>query len=243
MTPRASDFTAAFLRSFAVQGSWNYRTMIGGGIAYALLPLLQRIHAGDPVALREAIERHAGAFNAHPYLATLAMGALARLEYDGCDPATIARFRDALRGPLGAVGDQAVWAGWRPFCTIGAIVAYCLGLDARIAALAFVLVYNAAHLALRVWGLRVGWTHGLDVGRVLKQSPLKGVGARLVPLNVALIGSAMVLLIARAPGLIDGPLVAGAVAAAAMGAFFLPSRASALAILLLFASGAAWLLA
>jgi len=242
VTPRTSDFTAAFLRSFAVQGSWNYRTMIGGGVAYALLPLLQRIHAGNPVALKESIERHSSAFNAHPYLTPVAIGAFARMEHDGHDAATIERFRAALRGPLGALGDQAVWAGWRPFCTLGATIAFCLGLDPRLAALAFVLVYNAAHLALRVWGLRAGWAHGLDVGRVLKGSPLKAVGARLVPINEALLGTVMVLLLARAPDLVASPTLGGVVATVSLGAFFLPGRAGTVAILALFASCAVWLL-
>lgn len=242
MTPRTSDFTAALLRSFAVQGSWNYRTMIGGGIAYALLPLLQRIHAGDPVALRQAIERHSGAFNAHPYLSPLAIGAFARLEHDGHDSETIERFRSALRGPLGAIGDQAVWAGWRPFCTLLAVVAFCLGLDARLAALGFVLVYNAAHVGLRAWGIRAGWTHGLDVGRVLKGSPLKAVGAWLVPVNEALLGIVTVLLLARVPEFAPSPAMAGVIAAVSLGAFFVPARAGTLAIAALFAGVGVWLL-
>lgn len=242
MTPRTSDFTAALLRTFAVQGSWNYRTMIGGGLAYALLPLLQRIHAGDPVALREAVERHSSAFNAHPYLSPLAVGAFARVEHEGREAETIERFRAALPGPLGALGDQAVWAGWRPFCTLCAIVAYGLGLDARLAALAFVIVYNAAHVGLRVWGMRMGWLHGLDVGRVLKRSPLKAIGVKLVPINAALLGAVMVLLVLRAPGFAPTPTMGIAIAAVSLGAFFLPARAGALAILALFASMGAWLL-
>lgn len=243
MTPRPTDFTAAFLRSFAVQGSWNYRTMIGGGLAYALLPLLQRIHAGNPVALREAVERHSGAFNAHPYLSTLAIGAFARLEHEGRDAETIERFRTALRGPLGAVGDQVVWAGWRPLCLLSAIVAFCLGADGRLAALAFVVLYNAGHVALRIWGLRLGWRHGLEVGRALKRSPLKTWAGRVVPVNVALLGTVTVLLVARTPGLEAGPALGGVATAAALGAFFLPGRAGALAVFLLFAALAAWVLA
>jgi PTS system mannose-specific IID component len=61
-----TDLTAAFLRTFAIQGSWNYRTLLGGGLAYAMLPLLVRIHSGDPVALRRAVRRHASSFNGRP---------------------------------------------------------------------------------------------------------------------------------------------------------------------------------
>ena len=70
---------SAFLRSFLIQGSWNNRTMIGGGFAFALLPILRRVHRGDPEAFREALQRHSEHFNAHPYLANLALGAASRM--------------------------------------------------------------------------------------------------------------------------------------------------------------------
>lgn len=240
MTPVRSDFTTAFLRGFAVQGSWNYRTLIGAGIAYALAPLLARIHAGDPVALRASIERHASAFNAHPYLSALAVGALARVEREGHAPETIERFRTALRGPLGAIGDQAVWAGWRPFCLLAAVVAFCLGADPRVAALGFLLVYNVGHVVLRAWGFRLGWREGLRVGATLARSPLKGIGGRLVPANQVLMGLAVTLVLARLPG--GGPeaVAWGAAALAGMGAYLLPSRGGKFAILLLFAAAAGW---
>jgi mannose PTS system EIID component len=238
--PRRSDFTSAFLRSFAIQGSWNYRTMIGGGLAFALTPLLQRIHAGDPVALRKAIERHADSFNAHPYMSPVAIGALARLEQDGADEETFTRFRTALRGPLGALGDQAVWAGWRPFCIFSAVVAFCLGVDARLAALGFLLVYNVGHVALRLWGFRLGWNAGLGVGGLLNESPLRNLGARLAPVNEALLGAVLVLLVVRIPGLAPTPSGAGIVAATAIVSFFFPSRAGKLGVTALFIAAAVW---
>lgn len=240
MSLRRTDFTAAFLRSFAVQGSWNYRTMIGGGLCFALSPLLQRIHAGDPVALRRAIERHAGSFNAHPYMSPVAIGALARLEQNGQDDETFERFRTALRGPLGALGDQAVWAAWRPLCVLSAVLAFCLGVDPRLAALGFLLVYNVGHVALRYWGFRVGWEAGLEVGAVLNRSILRNAAVRLTPVNEALTGMILVLLIQRAPGLEMSPATAGVTAAAALGAFFLPARSGVIAMSLLFIAVAAW---
>ena len=41
MKPPRQDLVASWWRTFAVQGSWNYRTMIGGGMAFAILPLLR----------------------------------------------------------------------------------------------------------------------------------------------------------------------------------------------------------
>ena len=44
----------SFLRSFSIQGSWNYRTMIGGGFGHAILPALRWLYRGNSAKLTEA---------------------------------------------------------------------------------------------------------------------------------------------------------------------------------------------
>ncbi len=242
MRPRRRDFARAVLRSFSIQGSWNDRTMTGPGLAHALAPLLARIHADDRTAFREAVQRHSRAFNAHPYLAPVAIGALARLESDGADPDTLSRFRSALRAPLGALGDGVAWAGWRPFCTSAAAIAFVLGLDALFAAGAFLVVYNAGHLGLRIWGLRCGWRAGRSVASALKRAPLRRLERALVLANQVLIGALAALLIGQLPG--TGPIPwrdGGAVIVALMG-YLVPRHISAVAMASLLAACAAWLL-
>ncbi|MGW8282380.1 MAG: PTS system mannose/fructose/sorbose family transporter subunit IID, partial [Gemmatimonadota bacterium] len=109
-------------------------------MAFALLPLLRRIHAGDPVRLSEAMTRHMGSFNSHPYLAGMAVGALARAELEEETAERIEKFRTALRGPLGTVGDRVVWASWRPACLLGAIAAFGFGLAPIWAVVLFLTV-------------------------------------------------------------------------------------------------------
>ncbi|WP_420440918.1 PTS system mannose/fructose/sorbose family transporter subunit IID [Candidatus Palauibacter sp.] len=242
MKPRRRDFVRALLRSFSIQGSWNERTMTGPGMAHALAPLLSRIHADDPAAFRRAVQRHSRAFNAHPYLAPVAIGALARLESDGADADTLSRFRSALRAPLGALGDGVAWAGWRPFCASAAGIAFVLGLDPLFAAGAFLLVYNAGHLALRVWGLRCGWRSGRSVASALKRAPLRRIERALVAANQVLIGVLAALLIGRLAGTdhalwTDG----GAVIVALMG-YLAPRHISAVAMASLIAACVVWLL-
>ena len=144
---------AVLLRSFAVQGSWNYETLIGTGFAFSLLPVLRKLYAGDEEALRAAIARHNSLFNSHPYLATIAMGAVARLEADGADPKTIDRFKIAMRGSLGSMGDQLVWCAWRPASALLGVLLLLAGATWWVAIAAFLVVYNAMHLGLRAWGL------------------------------------------------------------------------------------------
>lgn len=189
MTVRRSDLWSAWIRSFAVQGSWNYRTLLGSGLAYALLPVLRRVHAGDPVEMRRALEDHLQAFNAHPYLASLAVGALARAERDRVDREKIRRFRRALSGPLGSLGDRIVWSRWRPFCVLAALAAWLgPGISPWAAILLFLGLYNAGHVALRAWAFRAGWTEGLRVAAVLREWPPERWSRALAPLNALLLG-------------------------------------------------------
>jgi PTS system mannose-specific IID component len=183
------------LRSLAVQGSWNYRTLIGTGLAYVLAPALRHLYAGDPGKLREALGRHAELFNAHPYLAGLAAGALARLEADGVPPETIDRFKSAIRGSLGSLGDRLVWLMWRPACALLMVALLLAGAGWWIAVLAFLLSYNALHLWMRSWGLDAGLRDGLQVARALREAPFERLGERAGDAGAVLSGLAAVLAI------------------------------------------------
>ena len=193
MRPTRSDRVASFLRCFAVQGSWNYRSLVAGGLVNAMLPLLRRVYAGDPVRLRAAVERHLEPFNGHPYLCPMAVTALARLEHDGEPAEKIDRFRAALRGPLGAVGDELVWATWRPFCLLMSIATFWLSDRPWVAVGVFLLAYNLGHISLRAWSFRRGWTEGLGVARVLNDPPWARVLSWITSVNLLLVGLAVVL--------------------------------------------------
>lgn len=166
------------LRSFLLQAAWNYRTLQGAGAAFALLPVLRRRNP-EPEALERALARHADHFNAHPYLASLALGSLARMEWDGVEGETIRRFRAALGGPLGALGDRLVWAGWLPLCSVVSLSLLWAGLAPGWVLAVFLLLYNAGHLALRVWGFHEGWNAGLGLAARLRTMGLTGMALRL----------------------------------------------------------------
>lgn len=162
------------LRLLGIQGAWNYETMLGNGIAFAMEPALRRLPGGrGGEAYRQAIARHSGYFNAHPYLASVAVGALARAELDGTPAAHIERFRVAAPGPLGSVGDRLVWAGWLPLCSAVALVAFGLGASPWVVVALFLGLYNLGHLGLRIWGLHAGWAHGLRVAQALGNPVLR----------------------------------------------------------------------
>ncbi len=186
----AFTWLRVFARLFAVQGSYNYEVMIGNGIAYAAEPAFRLLPGGrGGPAYQAALARHSRYFNSHPYLAALAVGALVRAELDGEDPVRIERFRTACCGPLGAAGDRLVWAGWLPFCSALALLAYGAGISATGVVALFVGTYNVGHVALRAWGLRAGYREGLKVAAALG-SPVLRQGPLHVARGVALVGGA-----------------------------------------------------
>ena len=165
---------AMLLRLLAIQGSWNYEILLGNGIGFCIEPALRMLPGGVHGAeFKAALARQSRYFNAHPYLAAVAVGALARAELDHEPPERIERFRTALCGPLGSVGDRLVWAGWLPLCSLIALVAFGRGAGPVAVLVLFLGLYNAGHLALRVWGLHVGWTQGLRVASALGNPVLR----------------------------------------------------------------------
>ncbi|MDQ2891422.1 MAG: PTS system mannose/fructose/sorbose family transporter subunit IID [Gemmatimonadota bacterium] len=233
----ARAVVASFLRLFAVQGSWNYETMLGNGIAFCMKPLLEGL---PDERFRAALARESRYFNAHPYLAGVAVGALARAELDAESPERIERFRTALCGPLGSVGDQLVWAGWLPLCSLLALGAFALGAGPAAVVLIFLGTYNIGHVALRVWGLRVGLQRGMRVASALANPVFREGPAALARISAVLAGLILPLALQRiigpGRGLAGGVAVfavVGAVVLARFGARATGWRA-ALAVLAIF---------
>ena len=203
----------SLLRLFTVQGSWNYERMLGIGVAVAEEPLLRDLPPG--ATYRAAVARGAHFFNAHPYLAGMAVGAAARAEHDGVSAEQVERLRTALSGPLGSLGDRLVWAGWLPFNSGLAIAGIALGLGWS-AIIGFLVLYNVGHVGLRWWALQAGWTHGIRVAEALRHPLLQRAGGMVGPAMAVATGAALPL----AVGYLGGPfpgwaraLFAGAVGA------------------------------
>ena len=180
--PAAPPLRAAFLRLFMVQASWNYDRLLGVGMGVAEEPLLRGLRdtGGDGTAYRAAVARGAHFFNAHPYLCGLAVGAAARAEYEGAPPEQVERLRAALCGPLGALGDRLVWAGWLPLLSSAAVAAIALGAGWGAVA-GFFLIYNLGHVALRWWALRAGWDAGTGVVGALRNPVLQRTPTLVLP--------------------------------------------------------------
>ena len=214
---------AMYLRLLAVQGSWNYETLLGTGIGFSMEPALRRLSGGvDGPQYRAALARESRYFNAHPYLAGIAVGALTRAELDGADPIRIERFRTALAGPLGSVGDRLVWASWLPFCSLLALCVYGAGGSALEVVGTFLVLYNSGHFLLRAWGLQIGLSRGLNVASALG-NPVLRHGPQYIGSAAALVaGLALPLALQRVVG--PGRVLAGGIIVAALLGILLLAR-------------------
>jgi PTS system mannose-specific IID component len=214
---------AMYFRLLALQGSWNYETLNGTGIGFAMEPALRYLPGGiDGPAYRAALARESRYFNAHPYLAGVAVGALTRAELDGVDPVRIERFRTALAGPLGSLGDRLVWASWLPFCSLLALGVYGAGGSPLGVVGTFLVLYNVGHFLLRAWGLQIGLLRGLNVASALG-NPILRQGPQYIGSAAALVaGLALPLALHRVVG--PGRVLAGGIIVAALLGILLLAR-------------------
>lgn len=206
------------LRLLAIQGAWNYETLLGNGIGFCMEPALRLLPGGvHTPRFKASLARQSRYFNAHPYLASVAVGALARAELDGEPPEKIERFRTALAGPLGSVGDRLVWAGWLPLCSLVALTVFGFGGSPAVVLITFLGCFNAGHIALRVWGLRVGWNRGMRVAQALANPVLRQGPRFIAPVAAFMAGLGVPLALMRVIGpgrALLGIVLLGAVAGA-----------------------------
>ncbi len=190
-----------YLRCLAIQGSWNYEILVGNGVGFCVEPALRQLPGGiHGQPYRAALARQSVYFNAHPYLAALAIGALARAEVEQVAPQRIERFRTALCGPLGSIGDRLVWAAWLPACSLVALLLFGVGASAPVVVLGFLVLYNVGHFGLRDWALRAGWRHGLRVATALGHPVLQHGPRYIGRVSAVLGGLALPLAVHRAIG-------------------------------------------
>jgi PTS system mannose-specific IID component len=194
---------ALVARSLLLQSAWSFERMQSVGFAALMSGEGRRLTRGRPEAARAYLQRHLAFFNTNPPLAGYLAGVALRLEEEAAaaSPAESERILDELHrfkragvSAFAAWGDRFFWATLRPAATAMAALLVLAG--GAWGALAWLIVYNAAHLHYRYHGVGEGYRYGPAVagrvgGSVLKRLPdivrragLLAVGA-LVPLSMA----------------------------------------------------------
>ncbi len=166
------DLLRLYVRSFFIQTGWTYERMLAFGFAWILAPLARKLFPSAEEQ-RKFIRRHLVSFNANPYLASYAVGAVVKLEEDQTSPEQIERFKSALRGPLGALGDNLIWQNLRPALLIlGLILTERYGV---YGVLTFFLIFNLYQIYVRARGMLKGYALGLEVSSDLTKKHLRGM--------------------------------------------------------------------
>ncbi len=194
----------SFLRTFSIQGSWNYRSLLGSGLAHSLLPMLRVKYRGEPEQLNSAVQRHLQSFNSHPYLSGIATGAVVRLEEEDAEPEMIERFKQAIQGSLGSLGDGLVWAGFRPLVLLLALTVGWLGAPPYVVVGIFLVFYNIGHIWLRVWSFSIGLQGGHRVVERLRAADLPGLTQRTLAAGSFALGGLIGVFVVGGGGLGTG---------------------------------------
>jgi PTS system mannose-specific IID component len=155
------------VRASVLQATWNYERQQGLGWAFALEPALERIYP-DPAERRARLAEHTAYFNTQPSLASVALGAVARLEErraqgEPFDDGAIGRIKGVLGSSLAAFGDRLFWFTLRPFAACLGVLLVAAGMHPAVGALALVLCYNLLHQTVRVRGVAWGYARGPEV--------------------------------------------------------------------------------
>jgi mannose PTS system EIID component len=150
-----------FFCSLFIQSSFNYRGMQNLGFAFSMLPLARQLR-GDRERVSALLTRHLQLFNTHPYLSGPIIGSVARMEETnaekGGEAAEIVSFKNALMAPYAALGDSFFWGALKPFASLlGVLFALQKSL---LAPLVFLILYNPAHLWVRIGGFVAGCRRG-----------------------------------------------------------------------------------
>jgi len=181
-------FLKTFLRSFALQGSWNFERLQGLGALYVMMPALNYYFQGS--ARLAACRRHMGYFNTHPFMATSVLGTA--IHHEGELAAGLAAndnfqdYRQMVLAPYAAMGDAMFWGGLRPLAA-GIALFFALGKSVW-APVVFLLVFNLPHFWYRWNGLYQGCRNGFDSIELVQRKHLPDLAVRLKEGTVILLG-------------------------------------------------------
>ena len=155
-------YSKMFLRALFLQALWNYERMQNIGLLFVLKPFLYKIYLNEDER-KEALLRHTGFFNTHPYMANMIIVIIANMERKIAEgdysekTSEVNMIKSVMEGPLAAIGDSFFWGTLRPLMALISIFILIISKapDSRFAAydvlapLVFIFLYNTVHIFIR----------------------------------------------------------------------------------------------
>ncbi|MDR0618231.1 MAG: PTS system mannose/fructose/sorbose family transporter subunit IID [Endomicrobium sp.] len=171
-----------FVRSFFLQALWNFERMQNIGFVYILKPFLDKVYL-DEKSKQEALMRHIGYFNTHPYMANLLFAIVANLEKGKSENKEnfldISVIKNQMAGPLAAIGDPLFFGSLRPLVACFSILVMLLFMKfldqnfqeyAIFVPIIFIVGYNVFHIVSRCWLMFIGFKFGQDSFSVISNT-------------------------------------------------------------------------
>lgn len=188
-------YIRVFARSFLVQSGWNYKSLISIGFCYSLLPVAKKLYRNDVTKYNQFVKRHLGFFNGHPFFTSYALGSVVRLEEELADGKgnidQIEKLKNAMIGPLGALGDQIFWAVVKPATFSAGVLGFFLIENIKLRLIFLFLLgilYNSPHLYIRISGLIKGYHEGFLICKFLKIDNFRFIKNSYLVLGIMTIG-------------------------------------------------------
>jgi PTS system mannose-specific IID component len=194
------DLVLVFLRLLFLQGVLHRRGMQNLGLADALGPVSGKLDADGRNLF---LSRHLSFFNCNPNFVPLIAGGILKLEEEKNEgkPVTdedIERFKKALAGPVAAMGDMLFMGNLKALAlTFGCLFAIH---NLPIGLVAVFLLYNAAVLGCRLWGVFYGFAKGWDLVTVLSGPRFRRILGVAEGASAGTAGALLGVLLHRAAG-------------------------------------------
>ena len=185
------DRISVWLRSFFLQGSWNYERMQNGGWAFAMIPAIKRLYKTKEER-SAALKRHLEFFNTHPYVASPILGVTLALEEERSngtevDDITIQGVKVGMMGPLAGIGDPVFWFTVRPI--LGALAASLAMNGSIIGPIIFFFAWNIIRMAFMWYTQELGYKAGSRITDDLSGGLLQDITKGASILGMFILGS------------------------------------------------------
>jgi PTS system mannose-specific IID component len=177
-----------FFKTFFIQALWNFERLQNIGFLFVLKPFLDKVYL-NPDRRKEALMRHTGFFNTHPYMANIIIAITANAEKEiAVKEGTLEKLPDinfiksVMAGPLAAIGDSFFWGTLRPFAaflSIFFVILFSKALNpdySWIAPFIFLFAYNCVHIPARYWFLFISFKLDKEMLAVIPKLEIKFFG-------------------------------------------------------------------
>ena len=168
-------FLKIYFRSFLLMGSFSAKHRQNIGFAFCMEPVGKELW-NNTEDYKKFMIRHIENYNCNPFMVTLILGAVAKLEemlfcHDGVTEEDIRRFKKFAGPATGSAGDRFFWSNLRPFGIItGLILALFFGLWGVFA---FLIIFNVPTFILKWHWLKAGYRLGPKVVIEIKKNQIQ----------------------------------------------------------------------